>query len=60
MQKDLIVETGYRLRMWWLTWMRGYTITNRKRIPKSNVFGEIYYKNVWVLSKHVEEEDFSG
>ena len=46
-----IVETSVRFRMWWLTWFRGYKLTNLRRLPKVNFFGEIYYKNVWVVSK---------
>lgn len=45
------VETSARFRMWWLTWFRGYKLTNLRRLPKVNLFGEIYYKNVWVVSK---------
>lgn len=37
--------------MWWLTLIRGYKIVSLHRLPKQNSFGEIYYLNVWILSK---------
>jgi GTP cyclohydrolase I len=45
------VETALRVRMWWLTLFRGYRVVSRHRLPKQNVFGEIYYKDSWVLAK---------
>ncbi|MCH8203691.1 MAG: hypothetical protein IID09_00935 [Candidatus Hydrogenedentes bacterium] len=45
------VTTSSRLRTWWLKNFRGYTLKNKRRTPHQNVFGEIYYKNHWVLTK---------
>lgn len=45
------ITTSSRLRAWWLVTLRGYVLVNKRRVPKENSFGEIYYKNHWVLSK---------
>ena len=43
------------MRAWWLTTFRGYTLESKKRVPHQNVFGEIYYKNHWVLTKQKDK-----
>lgn len=45
------IRTSFRPRMWWLTLIRGYKMVSLHRLPKQNSFGEIYYLNVWILSK---------
>ncbi len=45
------ITTGSRLRTWWLKNFRGYAVETKKRTPHENAFGEIYYKNLWVLTK---------
>ena len=45
------VTTTSRLRVWWLQSVRGYRLENKRRVPHQNAFGEIYYKNTWVLVK---------
>ena len=53
---DNFVTTSYRFRAWWLKTFRGYTMESMHRVPKQNLFGEIYYKNHWVLSRKPETE----
>lgn len=54
--RDPVVETSLRPRMWWLTWFRGFRVVSLHRVPKQNAFGEIYYKNQWILSKWTNED----
>ncbi|MCH7958641.1 MAG: hypothetical protein IID08_00830 [Candidatus Hydrogenedentes bacterium] len=49
------ITTAFRLRMWWLRIFRGYHLNSKRRMPKQNFFGEIYYKNHWVLSRRDEK-----
>ena len=48
---DNFVTTSFRIHAWWLKTFRGYTMESMHRVPKQNLFGEIYYKNHWVLSR---------
>lgn len=43
------IITRSRVRMWWLTFFRGYALESVRRTPKQNFFGEIYYETHWVL-----------
>lgn len=45
------ISTTFRLRVWWLVAVRGYKLESKRRLPKESPFGEIYYKNHWVLCK---------
>ena len=49
------ITTGFRLRMWWLRMFRGYHLDSTRRMPKQNIFGEIYYNIHWVLSRRDKE-----
>lgn len=53
---DTFITTSFRLHAWWLKTFGGYTMESMHRVPKQNFFGEIYYKNHWVLSKKPEGE----
>ncbi len=48
---DTFVTTSFRVRAWWLKTFQGYTMESIHRVPKQNVFGEIYYTKHWVLSR---------
>lgn len=45
------VNTSSRVRAWFLERFRGYALESVHREPKESVFGEIYYKNYWILTK---------
>ena len=45
------ITTASRLRAWWLKNFRGYVVENKRRTPHENAFGEIYYKNLWIMTK---------
>ena len=49
------IITSARVRAWWLTTFRGYTLESKKRVPHESPFREIYYKNHWVLTKQKDE-----
>ena len=49
------ITTAFRLRMWWLRMFRGYRLESTRRMPKQNLFGEIYYKSHWVLHRRDEK-----
>lgn len=51
------VTTSSRLRMIWMTRFQGYRIDTVRRSPKESTFGEIYYKNLWVLVKRGQSGD---
>ena len=53
---DGVVTTSMRLRVWWLKMFKGYRTESVHRIPKENVFGEIYYLNRWYLTKSPKSE----
>jgi len=48
------ITTTSRVRVWWLTTVGGYRVENKRRVPNENAFGELYYKNTWVLVKDGE------
>ena len=49
------ITTSSRLRTWWLKNFRGFTVEMKRRTPHENTFGEVYYKNHWVLTKQKDE-----
>lgn len=46
------VTTSHHLRLWWLEYVRGYTVDSVHRVPKAGSFGRIHYKTSWVLRKN--------
>ena len=46
-----ILKTSDRLKKLWLVNVSGYTLISTRRLPQSGMFGNIRYKNVWVLEK---------
>lgn len=49
------IRTSRRLRVFWLTRFRGYKVSSLHRLPKESTFGELYYKNSWVLVKRSDD-----
>ncbi len=49
------ITSSSRVRACWLVTFRGYTLESKKRAPHENAFGEIYYKNHWVLTKQKDK-----
>ena len=49
------ITTSSRVRVWYLTTFRGYEVFSQHRLPKQNSFGEIYYRNSWVLTKAADD-----
>jgi len=45
------ILTASRVRAWWLVAVCGYELESKRRLPKESPFGEIYYKNHWMLWK---------
>ena len=43
------VHTTSHLRMWQLTFMNGYQVVSTGLIPRSTVFGGIWYTRMWDL-----------
>ena len=52
--KDGEVLVSSRLRLFWLTRLRGYSVKNVHRTPKESTFGQFYYVNQWILAKKDE------
>lgn len=48
---ELTVVTESRLKMWYLTRMRGYRIRRRQQVPQVSLFGRIGYRRQWMLAR---------
>lgn len=48
---DGTVTTSSRIRKWFLTSFRNYRLVSTRRLPRENAFGEIYYRDSWVLTR---------
>ncbi len=53
------ITTASRVRKWYLTIFRRYKVLSVHRLPKQNSFGEIYYRNSWVLVEKSADLDES-
>ena len=50
------ITTTSRLKVWFLTKFRGYRVLSMHRLPKESSFGELYYRDSWVLVKDTIED----
>jgi len=41
--------TGSRLRVWWLTRLRGYRVARVNLVPRQALLGRIAYTRIWRL-----------
>lgn len=48
--RDRSIETGSRLRVWWLSSICGCTVLHIMRRPHLGLFGRIRYENRWFLT----------
>ena len=46
---DRGIVTSSRLKAWWLTRIRGYTVLNVRHVPKKGIFGQLKYDSLWFL-----------
>lgn len=54
---DGSITTTSRIRVWYLKRFRGYRVLSMHRLPKQNSFGEIYYRNSWILVRDDADEE---
>lgn len=44
-------ETNSRLRMWWLTWFKGYAVSCVRQRPRRTIIGAMAYTRLCKLEK---------
>jgi len=49
-------ETSDQLKKIWLMNFKGFTLETTRREPHAGMFGNIVYKNVWVLKKKKKKD----
>ena len=52
-------KTSSRLRAWYLVRFRGYTVTQRKEIPKVTRLGRLTYECQWYLRAEIGPDRLS-
>lgn len=50
-ERNGTITTSSRIRVWFLKTFRGYRVLTTRRTPMQSTFGEIYYRNTFVLAK---------
>lgn len=49
--EENVLCTTSRLKAWWLSLFKGYSIKCVRREPRQASFGSLSYKSVWVLEE---------
>lgn len=53
------MKTSSRLRAWYLVRFRGYTVTQRKEVPKVTRLGRLTYECQWHLRAAMQPDSLS-